>query len=693
MKSSVITRDGREQITAYRYDDPKYPRLVFRSLQRKHKYTDWATDYMCLDTETSHLNDDVGWVYQWAIKFKDVYIYGRKPSQIIDYLSDVAEHYELGKDKRIIVYVHNLQYDYQYIKRYLMRYDPQMSVLAIDNHTVLTVDVFGFRFICSYKLTNLSLAVLSESYAKKYLKAVGEIDYTIVRYQDTKLKDVDWEYMFSDVASQYDGIREYLSMNGYNFCADAPFTSTGFVRAACRKASKLDEKWREEFERSALSLEQYRLCRQAFMGGKTLCSFLHSGELISGVDLGHDDFCSSYPARQMLDYMPIGQPMTYGDIDSMDEFNHVINKYCCVFVLHLENVHLKDGVTAPYIPSSKCIHKENDLRVNGAIVYAKSLSIAITELDYKWIKAQYNADHMKVTDMLCFSRGTMPQWLKDEIMQYFTNKCTLKHSDPILYAKSKNLLNGIYGMTATAIIREVYALAKDTGIISLKDIADPDAHDEKALKKYYKSYNSFMEYQHALFTTAHARDALMTMIADVVGYENFLYCDTDSVFYIKTPETVERMKQYYEYCKQRAIDAGAYVGDKYLGAPEAEPPITAFKGLHAKCYAMIEEGELKVTIAGIPKKSTKWINGEPVTKSNSEELGHIDNLEDGFVFEHCGGTRCIYVECDPTVETINGHRTEHAGAAIIENIEKKISDTMWTVGANYELLKIKQEST
>ena len=122
---------------------------------------------------------------------------------------------------------------------------------------------------------------------------------------------------------------------------------------------------------------------------------------------------------------------------------------------------------------------------------------AVTEIDYKWIKRQYDASHTRVEKMLCFTRGEMPQWLKKEIMYYFKNKCELKHSDPVLYAKSKNILNGIYGMTATSIVRETFKMDSE-GVISRYIYEDADAQDEKALKKYYKSYNSFSMCIHLL---------------------------------------------------------------------------------------------------------------------------------------------------------------------------------------------------
>ena len=352
----------------------------------------------------------------------------------------------------------------------------------------------------------------------------------------------------------------------------------------------------------------------------------------------------------------------------------------------LNKVQIKEGITAPCIPSSKCIKLKDPLKVNGKIVYAEELSIVVTEIDYKWIDRQYEIEEFEIDKMLIFERGEIPKWMKEQIMKYFEYKCTLKHSDPKLYLASKGKLNGIYGMTATSIIRQSLIYNEELILIP------KDQDDETELNKYYRSRNSFLPYQYSLYTTAWARDALLTMI-ECVGYENFLYCDTDSVFYIKTPENEKRLNEYAARCKERAIKAGAYINDNYLGYPTDEDPITAFRALHAKCYAMIENGELKVIIAGITKRATKWINGAPVTMTNAEELGSIDNLQDGFLFKHNGGTRAIYIEDPARVESISGHELELASGVIIEPVEKEINDTMFTVGEDYELLHINMYET
>ena len=329
IQSYVKTKDGRELVTAYRPEEMKIPVMPFHRLQRNHKIIQYASEYICLDTETSHDRQDRGWVYQWAAKYGKTYIYGRRPSEIIDMFRILAEAYHLNYEKKIIIFVHNLSYDFQYLKHYIYQYDPTADVLAIDSHGILQIDMNGFKLICSYKLTNLSLAALSKNYSDLYVKAAGEIDYNLIRYQDSELNDTDWLYMLSDVASQYDGIKGYLRMQGYSHAYMAPITSTGFVRNSCRKNSRSDKSWRDEFRNSALDLEQYNLLRQAFMGGVTICGWRHAGETVRGDNLRHVDFTSSYPARQILDYFPVGKGSWYGEVECLEELEELCTTKCC----------------------------------------------------------------------------------------------------------------------------------------------------------------------------------------------------------------------------------------------------------------------------------------------------------------------------------------------------------------------------
>lgn len=90
--SYVKTKNGRQAIKAYTPQEMALPVLTFKEQQKNHKITKYATKYICLDTETSHTDNLTGWVYQWAAKLSSLYVYGRRPSEIIDFMRRVAEH-------------------------------------------------------------------------------------------------------------------------------------------------------------------------------------------------------------------------------------------------------------------------------------------------------------------------------------------------------------------------------------------------------------------------------------------------------------------------------------------------------------------------------------------------------------------------------------------------------------------------
>jgi hypothetical protein len=693
--SYVLTRDGREPITATDPDETELKRYEFIKKRKGKRVNYYCPEFMAFDIETSH-TDVEAWLYQWAIKFDNKYIYGRTPTDFINFLKRCIDFYKLSENKKIFIVVHNLSYEMQYLKHYLNEltheHDSEMEVLATDAHNYISVDIYGFKFVCSWKLSNLNLDLFSKSYGEKYLKASGEIDYSKVHYQDERLDPSDWFYQFSDVAATADGIKGLLKAHNFEYLHDAPLTTTGFVRNDCRKKAKAEMFWRKKFVTSRLDLNQYDMCRQAFMGGITICNYQYSGVTVRGL-IGHRDFTSSYPARQMMNYFPSGRPAYYGEIESDKEFRSLLDKYCCVFYITMYDLHIKEGVTAPYIPSSKCVPalSKEILKVNGKVVFAEQITMAICEIDFNIIEKQYDIKGgYKISNLIIFHRGEMPKFLKDRVMYYFKNKCTLKHSDPMIYLASKGNLNGIYGMTAQRIIREEYKPDENL-ILKNQFERGEEVNRNSKLEEYYNNRNSFLPYQYSLYTTAWARYELIRMI-ECVGYDKFLYCDTDSIFYLKDPETEKALELYNNDIVALAKEKGAFIDDKILGYADKEEDLRAFRGLHAKCYAMEDlDGKLSCTIAGIPKKATKWIDGKPVEMTNAQELGDIDKLDDGFIFKHCGGTRAIYIERTPANIQINAHNIELASGVIIENIEKEINDTMFTVGKDYSLLKINRQ--
>ena len=120
--SYVKTKNGRQSIKAYTPQEMKLPVLAFKEKQKNHKITKFATKYICLDTETSKTDVTCGWIYQWAICIKQkIFVYGRTPSELMDLLVKLMEHYELSDSKKIVIYIHNAAYDFSYLKLFLMK--------------------------------------------------------------------------------------------------------------------------------------------------------------------------------------------------------------------------------------------------------------------------------------------------------------------------------------------------------------------------------------------------------------------------------------------------------------------------------------------------------------------------------------------------------------------------------------------
>ena len=186
-----------------------------------------------------------------------------------------------------------------------------------------------------------------------------------------------------------------------------------------------------------------------------------------------------------------------------------------------------------------------------------------------------------------------------------------------------------------------------------------------------------MRYQIGVYVTALARKDLMEMYW-LIGPENFLYGDTDSIFYLSTPEIEERIEAENRRREAEAIANGAFIEangkrvtydafelEKHKGDTER---IIEFRFLHAKAYAYVtDDGELHVTVAGVAARDAKGYTRE-------QELGNIENLKEGFVFRRCGSTTSVYLTGDPEGVWIDGHFVETAGGCVLLPTTKTLHD-------------------
>ena len=191
-------------------------------------------NFICLDTETSHNHNEECpecWIYQWSFTFNHSIYYGRRPSDLITLLSKIVKFYNLSINRKILVFVHNLPYDFSYLCLFLRdAFGDPVNILATEPHKpfVITYEC-GLEFRCSYKLSNDSLARWGAKLGIKHPKMTGAIDYDVIRYQETPLTRDDWRYMWTDCIALDECVTKQLYLYSDNI-STIPMTSTGYPR-------------------------------------------------------------------------------------------------------------------------------------------------------------------------------------------------------------------------------------------------------------------------------------------------------------------------------------------------------------------------------------------------------------------------------------------------------------------------------
>lgn len=671
-----------------------------------------------VDTETSkHIEKDAngkvtvayGWVYVYGIEFAGEYKTGRTPTELINDLETIRNHYGCSAEgTHIVVYIHNLSYDIQYLKDFLIRrYGGVYDMLAVSTHKFITFACDAFEFRCSYKLSNRSLAKWAKDLGVTSQKAVGEIDYNEVHYQTEELAKNQYHYLKLDVLTLRDCVLEQMRLYGDNV-QTIPLTSTGYVRRVTRKNFRKTKGNVERFRKTQLSLRAFTFARREFSGGMTHGNRFYSGQIVKG-NIRHADFDSHYPTQQRarLWGFPVSRFMLLydhndrkrGEAWTIRKLLSYAHDNCCLVEIALRNIKVKKGVTLPYAQVSKFLEgKQSDwkrpITDNGRILQSFGTSVVVyNEIDLSIINEDYDFEY-EILTIFSAKRGAAPAYITETVDYFYSEKTRLKNEVKRLKAESasddlireaekslliiKQMLNSVYGMTATVPCRTSFFM--DTNGNWSEEVLTPELM-EKKLKEYYGNYNSFNPYQVGIYTTSLARYQLWYVIKHIIGYDCFLYCDTDSCFYISTPENEKRLAEYNARIHQKAIDNGAFItlpdGTRKVYdcfADEGEE-ITEFVFLHAKAYCYKCGEKMRLVVAGVPDIT----NG--VTRE--EELGSIENFKNGFTFRINGGTRAIYMEELPHIINENGYKIELASACIVENSEKTLHDELNKEGFLY----------
>lgn len=577
------------------------------------------------DIETSSVmlenEQKFAFMYEWTfgIKDKNFICYGRTWKEFKDLCRQLQEYFLLDSEHILVVYVHNLSYEFQFMRKYFNWLD----VFAVDERKpVKALCSYGIEFRDSYILSGYSLEKLAENLVSHNIKKlVGDLDYNLTRTHITELTENELAYCNNDVEIVLAYINEQIGQ--YGNITKIPMTNTGrvrnFVKDKCyfteknhRKSSKGKyQRYKELMNELTLTTGEYTMLKRCFMGGFTHASMLYSGKLLH--DVASIDFTSSYPYVMLSEKFPMSKPEKVNP--TKEQFLKWVNddNVGLMFVVRFKGLQSKLSFET-YLSESKCDVLENPIINNGRVFKADTVQTTITDIDFKIMYKCYTWDSIEIANVHKFYMQYLPKPILLAIVELYEKKTTLKDvsGKEVEYLVNKGMLNSVYGMCVTDIVRDN---------ISYKDDWQHEKYTiemmNEQIEKYNSSSNRFLYYPWGVWVTAYARKNLWNGILEI-GID-YVYSDTDSIKFLNYEKHTEYINRYNldverklkKMCKFRQIEFERLKPktikgvEKMIGVWDFEGIYTHFKTLGAKRYLVRskKDEKLHLTVAGLSKQN------------------------------------------------------------------------------------------
>lgn len=584
------------------FDDVKTTNIYDNKRKCVVKYYEVAMSFD-IETTSTYLDDGskFAFMYIWSFAVGGFSFYGRDWDGFVSFLTDLKKYLELSDDVRVLVYVHNLPYEFQFMRKYLT----WQNVFAVDERKVVKAVTNGVEFRDSYILSGYSLAKVADNLVSHDIKKLdGDLDYSLLRHSKTLLTEKEMAYCENDVLIVTAYVQEQIEQ--YGSVTRIPLTNTGrvrkFVRDNCYSKQKgksqgVGKRYRGLMSELELDMGSYIYSKAAFQGGFVHASLQHVGKTLK--DVHSIDFNSSYPYCMVSEKYPMSRPYYSECADEL------LNSECSMFRVKFYNLQSKflyDG----YISKHKC-KGENMVVQNGRVYAANYLDTVITNIDFEIIRKVYTWEMMDVIKGYYFYTQYLPKTVIDSILKLYNDKTLLKgvEGKEVEYLLSKGMLNSVYGMCVTDIIRDKYIYDGEW------KVERPSTSEmSETLEKNNKSRMRFLYYPWGVFVTAYARRNLWDGILRIE--KDYVYSDTDSIKFFNYDRYVDWIDGYNENCSEKLMKMCSFrkvdfrlcePNGRLLGVFDYEGKSDYFKTLGAKRYLTYSKKEgYKLTVAGLGKK-------------------------------------------------------------------------------------------
>ena len=461
-----------------------------------------------------------------------------------------------------IFYSHNLKYDASFIIDYLLKngylYSDKLNennsfnVLVDDRNTFysLTIKLKTlkgsrlFKFRDSSKKISGSVKSIGEDL--KLSNRKGEIDYSLDRPTGYIPTEEEIEYIKKDCLVIQEVINKFHE-NGFNKLTSASDSFNAYKKALCS-----EQTFKMLFPTLDIDIDNF--VRLSYRGG--VC---YLKEEYKGIDLENVkayDVNSMYPFVMATRPLPHGVPI-YFKGKPKDIANYAL------FIVSVEvNLSLKPNKIPTIMKKgfrfSKLTYITNE---------KETQFLTLTCVDLKLMFENYEIYDIKYIEGYYFKYST--NLFKDYVNELYEQKKTQKGVMKLL---TKTKLNSLYGYFAKSPIyygRKPY-------LDNINQIVKYENKEKEEGKPVYTAI--------ACFITAYAREYLFNMINS--NFNNFVYCDTDSIHLIGDNKPINM-----------------FLSESELGGLKVEYDFIKVKYIAQKTYIGYLRGEkkLKVCCAGLPK--------------------------------------------------------------------------------------------
>lgn len=581
-----------------------------------------------LDTETSKKIDDPSQIWRnhvvcFTISIRTMHhnictLYGHRPSELVDALDRILQHL---KGDRTLVYVHNLPYDWVFIRKFLFKkFGNPEKQLNVKPHYPINIEFHnGLILRDSLILSQKSLDRWANDLEVEHRKLKGSWDYDKIRNQSDTFTPEELDYAEYDTLAGVECIDKLMTTLRKHIYS-MPYTATGIVREETRNRGK-EHQAHARFKAMAPSYKEYNMLLKVFHGGYTHSNRHYIDVLVTGLTKAYD-FASSYLYVMLAEKFP-AEKFAAMDNCSIDYILENADNYAYMFKLILVgHVRLRsDDISMPALQFSKAVKVVNALQDNGRILSCDYIEIYLTEQDLAVISEQYVFDKHICAEVYFAAKDYLPRWYTDYIYELFQAKTQLKGGDAAEYQISKGKANSTFGMTVQKCIKDNIIEDYEGDVYYIEDMDEEETYD-----KYVSRHTSILPYQWGVWVTAYAYRNLFSL-GSCAGL--WLYSDTDSVYGQDWDE--DAVKSYNENCKEKLRLNGygpvLHNGREYwLGVAEHEgddDTYIEFKTLGAKRYCGRKKSNQKlyITVAGVPKAGVKCLKDD------------IKNFTKGFIFD------------------------------------------------------------